>query len=246
MRFHQAAAAVWDEPGGGGGNSSPTPPKLSLFSLPAGVKGSSSSVRHCSPGPPPSTPPINRLASVPFKWEEAPGKPRPPRRLDHHRHVTDGESKVIDRCLELPPRLVVSNLPPSPACLSLRQGEDEGNPAAPRRSMSFTSGSGRSPPPPPTGRVFGSSRWGNLVTKMTSSTAAARNKKDQQQVANFDSTEINSYVDDDDQRNVKMTRMIIRRRRSLFNLSAASRPQACLNSMYRSFKKMMMVPTRRR
>ncbi|CAL1366381.1 unnamed protein product [Linum trigynum] len=229
MRFHQAAAAVWDD---GGGGATP-PPKLSLFSLPAGVKGA----RHYSPaGPPPPTPPINRLASVPFKWEEAPGRPRPPRRrLDHV------EPGAETRCLELPPRLVasgsssgrVSNMPSPPA--------EEAEGPAPKRSMSFTSGRA--------GVGSGSGRWGNLVTKMTSS-SAARNRKGQL-VANFDSTEIiisSSCVDDDDdddddQRNVKISR--IRRRRSLFNLSAASRPQACLNSIYRSFKKMVMVPTRR-
>ncbi|CAI0397458.1 unnamed protein product [Linum tenue] len=245
MRFHQAAAAVWNEPGGGGGGATP-PPKLSLFSLPAGVKGA----RQYSPaGPPPPTPPINRLASVPFKWEEAPGKPRPPRRRLDHRHddaaagVDDQTEPIAARCLELPPRLVVSgstrrdrvsNMPSPAACRSFRQEEE----APPKRSMSFTSGRA--------GFGSGSGRWGNLVTKMTSS-STMRNKKGQQ-VANFDSAEIissSSYVEeeDGDQRNVKISR--IRRRRSLFNLSAAGRPQACLNSIYRSFKKMVMVPARR-
>ncbi|XP_076952002.1 uncharacterized protein LOC143625588 [Bidens hawaiensis] len=67
-----------------------TPPKLSLFSLPS------------KPPPDGVTPPPNTVATIPFLWEEAPGKPKctttststniPPK------------SKTV-RSLDLPPRL---------------------------------------------------------------------------------------------------------------------------------------------
>ncbi|XP_010267574.1 PREDICTED: uncharacterized protein At4g00950 [Nelumbo nucifera] len=81
----------------------PTPiPKLSLFSLPS----------HGLPEPPGmcTPPPRSAQASVPFLWEEAPGKPRPTT-------TTTGVSKASSaRCLELPPRLFfteakITNLP---------------------------------------------------------------------------------------------------------------------------------------
>ncbi|KAL1344266.1 hypothetical protein HN51_018125 [Arachis hypogaea] len=48
-----------------------------------------------SPPPPPHTAPV----SVPFKWEEAPGKPRQPCHVDTN-------EKDSNRSLELPPRLL--------------------------------------------------------------------------------------------------------------------------------------------
>ncbi|KAJ6887858.1 hypothetical protein NC652_028990 [Populus alba x Populus x berolinensis] len=45
------------------------------------------------------TSPIHTLASVPFKWEDAPGKPRPP-------CMPQSDEPKIDRCSELPPRLL--------------------------------------------------------------------------------------------------------------------------------------------
>ncbi|KAJ6410996.1 hypothetical protein OIU84_007699 [Salix udensis] len=82
-----------------GYDPSPTP-KLALFSF--------SGKRHESPAGM-LTPPIHTLASVPFKWEEAPGKPRPS-------CISTHQSKPkFARCLELPPRLLnevkVSNSP---------------------------------------------------------------------------------------------------------------------------------------
>lgn len=72
-----------------GENPSSTPPKLSLFSLPR------------QPSEPPGmvTPPLHASISVPFQWEEAPGKPRP-------FGIIDPNSKPKSaRSLDLPPRL---------------------------------------------------------------------------------------------------------------------------------------------
>ncbi|XP_024971166.1 uncharacterized protein LOC112510101 [Cynara cardunculus var. scolymus] len=67
-----------------------TPPKLSLYSLPSKP-----------PTLPPDglTPPLNTVATIPFLWEEAPGKPR----------ATDDppKSKTV-RSLDLPPRLTTT------------------------------------------------------------------------------------------------------------------------------------------
>ncbi|MCL7045772.1 hypothetical protein MKW94_021552, partial [Papaver nudicaule] len=63
-------------------------PKLSLFSLP-----------NQSPEPTGMlTPPLRPPASVPFLWEEAPGRPRG--------GCTENRSNDVARCLELPPRLL--------------------------------------------------------------------------------------------------------------------------------------------
>ena len=72
-----------------GENPSSTPPKLSLFSLPR------------QPPEPPGmvTPPLHASISVPFQWEEAPGKPRPS-------GIIEPNSKPRSaRSLDLPPRL---------------------------------------------------------------------------------------------------------------------------------------------
>lgn len=58
------------------------------------------------------TPPINKLASIPFQWEEAPGKPReifttnPYPKPPYHK-------TPAARCLDLPPRLI-NNVKTSP------------------------------------------------------------------------------------------------------------------------------------
>ncbi|XP_042504185.1 uncharacterized protein At4g00950 [Macadamia integrifolia] len=110
---------------------STTPPKLSLFSR----------IPHQSPEPSPPTgmltPPLRPPASVPFRWEEAPGKPLLP---------TSTVSAA--RCLELPPRLQLTESSTSNKKLSstssrtlspttVLDGPDVGH----RRSSSFTSSS---------------------------------------------------------------------------------------------------------
>lgn len=71
-----------------GENPSSTPPKLSLFSLPR------------QPPEPPGmlTPPLHASISVPFQWEEAPGKPRP-------FGIIESSKPKSARSLDLPPRL---------------------------------------------------------------------------------------------------------------------------------------------
>ncbi|KAH9780030.1 hypothetical protein KPL71_007921 [Citrus sinensis] len=140
-------------------SSSSTVPKLSLLSLPSNNKAA------ISMEPPGMlTPPIKVLASVPFQWEEAPGKPRPCRAAAGD----DGESKPknVVRCLELPPRLlneakVASSGMPSPT--TVLDGPYVGG-----GGRSFRKGgSFRGPAPESTwGRkervLFGSSRWGSF------------------------------------------------------------------------------------
>lgn len=73
-------------------NESCTPPKLSLFSLP-------------SQPPEPLgllTPPLQAPASVPFQWEEVPGKPR--------ECAAVSPRPKAARCLELPPRLLATEV----------------------------------------------------------------------------------------------------------------------------------------
>ncbi|CAI9764140.1 unnamed protein product [Fraxinus pennsylvanica] len=54
------------------------------------------------------TPPLQTLASVPFKWEEEPGKPRPCSTLfSSSSHIDTIEPKF----LELPPRLYMESTP---------------------------------------------------------------------------------------------------------------------------------------
>ncbi|KAK7828158.1 uncharacterized protein At4g00950 isoform X1 [Quercus suber] len=69
-------------------------PKLSLFSFPSNPPEPTGTL----------TPPPRIQASVPFRWEEAPGKPRPCTKT-----TTESSSKPkCARSLELPPRLLLS------------------------------------------------------------------------------------------------------------------------------------------
>ncbi|XP_039684435.1 uncharacterized protein [Medicago truncatula] len=54
------------------------------------------------------TPPLHITASIPFGWEEEPGKPRPCTDL-----VTFSNPTLV-KCLELPPRLFIDTKVPSP------------------------------------------------------------------------------------------------------------------------------------
>lgn len=77
-----------------------TPPKLSLLTI--------------SRVPPPElpTPPPSRTAvSVPFEWEEAPGKPRLCHTRSELKPSDAADVDVARRTLELPPRLVLSESP---------------------------------------------------------------------------------------------------------------------------------------
>lgn len=77
-------------------------PKLPLFSLPPPMQ---------SPERPGMlTPPLYASVSVPFRWEEEPGKPRTCNALATIFNPTD----ITPKCLELPPRLLLDTKLPSP------------------------------------------------------------------------------------------------------------------------------------
>ncbi|KAF3439845.1 hypothetical protein FNV43_RR18123 [Rhamnella rubrinervis] len=76
-------------------------PKLPLFSIPPPLQ---------SPERPGMlTPPLHSSVSVPFRWEEEPGKPRPCTALTLSNPVD-----LTPKCLELPPRLLLDTILPSP------------------------------------------------------------------------------------------------------------------------------------
>ncbi|OMP00942.1 hypothetical protein CCACVL1_03238 [Corchorus capsularis] len=128
-------------------------PKLSLYSFPSKAKE--------SPAPGVTTSPIHSSVSIPFQWEEAPGKPRLP-------CPAGSDISSTPRCLELPPRLLaeakVANMP-SPT--TVLDGPDHAS-----RSVSYTfsfrkGGSFRSPDNNNNNNnnrkvLFGSSRWGSF------------------------------------------------------------------------------------
>lgn len=74
-----------------------TPPKLSLYSLPSQRREPSGM----------ATPPLRVPVSVPFSWEEAPGKPRKEPGL---RDPRPSPSRGWRRGLDLPPRMVVEEM----------------------------------------------------------------------------------------------------------------------------------------
>ncbi|KAF8114538.1 hypothetical protein N665_0036s0066 [Sinapis alba] len=100
-------------------------PKLPLFLIP---------LNRPSDTPGLATPPVNIAGSVPFLWEEAPGKPRvsdenkPPASKQN----AVGGGRGVVRCLELPPRMIspASANEPSPTTVL------DGPYVVPRRSLS--------------------------------------------------------------------------------------------------------------
>ncbi|CAN7039251.1 unnamed protein product [Brassica rapa subsp. trilocularis] len=129
-------------------------PKLPLFSYPMNRP-------YETPGL--ATPPVNIAGSVPFLWEEAPGKPRSsvrkPPRTNQSR-----ENRGVARCLDLPPGLLLTG----EACKSSTANEPspttvlDGPYDLRRRSLSLPRSAAvirklRGVPAP-----FGSSRWGSL------------------------------------------------------------------------------------
>ncbi|KAK4835016.1 hypothetical protein QYF36_003936 [Acer negundo] len=215
-------------------SSSDEPPKLALFSFP--TKGKQA----------PPAPPVHTGASVPFQWEEAPGKPRP------GCSESKPSSSTVARSLELPPRLVltdhhhhhqikVNNNGSSPT--TVLEGPYVG------RSLSYTlslrkGGSFRSPgvgsrQSNNKDRVlFGSSRW------VTTTAAATVKKNDKVLGDTFD-----FFASDDDighgsrgggNTKVKITR--VRKRSGSFrNLSNST--SHLWTSIYEGFKQ--VVPWKR-
>ncbi|KAM1125606.1 hypothetical protein ACFX1Q_040885 [Malus domestica] len=76
------------------GSDEAEPPQLPLFSAPPFHSHEPSGTL---------TPPLHTSVSVPFRWEEQPGKPRPCTALATVPNPTDFSRK----CLELPPRLLL-------------------------------------------------------------------------------------------------------------------------------------------
>ncbi|GFY90202.1 hypothetical protein Acr_07g0003990 [Actinidia rufa] len=80
------------------GSESNSTPKLPRLNIPPNLLPDHSDM---------PTPPLHTSASVPFRWEEQPGKPRPstaliPTTLSHQDPNTTGPTT---KCLDLPPRL---------------------------------------------------------------------------------------------------------------------------------------------
>ncbi|KAI4355256.1 hypothetical protein L6164_004045 [Bauhinia variegata] len=73
-------------------------PRLPLFSIPPMPSPEHSGML---------TPPLHTSASVPFRWEEEPGKPIPCTALVPYTDPND----FLPKCLELPPRLLIDKLP---------------------------------------------------------------------------------------------------------------------------------------
>ncbi|XP_030467146.2 uncharacterized protein At4g00950-like [Syzygium oleosum] len=208
-----------DPSDGGGGDgavdavNNPTPPQLSLFSLPR------------KPLEPPGmlTPPLHsKAASVPFKWEEAPGKPR------HCRHAAEPKPAAAAGCLDLPPRLLSG--------AAVHDG-----PYYPGRAPSFRTlgGSFRSPESRSRRDIrervtFGSMRWGFPGKERVSGV-----------VEGSPGISLSVLYDDggvgeESVTKVKITR--VSRRKSFFSLSHAK--SHLWESIYGGFKQ--VVPWRRR
>lgn len=176
--------------------------KLSLFSLPTKPLEPSGTL----------TPPLRTRASIPFQWEEAPGKPR------HHCSTIESKPSCA-RTLELPPRLLKEAKVidfPFPTTALDSNGPEVG------RSLSFTfsfrntseSNWGKRVSKDGAG-YLGSRRWGSF--RKTKEAIAPRFEISSSCSTGFEKTVIGSGVGGCDNAKVKITR--IRRRGSLLSLS---------------------------
>ncbi|KAK8513204.1 hypothetical protein V6N13_032451 [Hibiscus sabdariffa] len=126
---------------------SPPTPKLSLYSFPSRGKEPPGMI----------TPPIHVSVSIPFQWEEAPGKPR------HNETDTSSRPKPnAARCLELPPRLLAqSKVANMPSPTTVLDGPDACRFVS--DSLSFRKGGSlRRSLDNKEKAKFGSSRWGSF------------------------------------------------------------------------------------
>ncbi|KAK8656116.1 hypothetical protein V6N13_108675 [Hibiscus sabdariffa] len=121
------------------GSPSSSTPKLSLYSFPSKRKEPSGMI----------LPPINASVSIPFLWEEAPGKPRRPYQTSENETDTGSRSKPnVTRCLQLPlpPRLLAeSKVASMPSATTVLGGSDESLRRVNKEKVKF-----------------GSSRWGSF------------------------------------------------------------------------------------
>ncbi|KAK4766559.1 hypothetical protein SAY87_008201 [Trapa incisa] len=181
--------------------------KLSLFSLPKKPPEVSGML----------TPPLQTPASVPFQWEEAPGRPRP--------FCTRSFPKPSTaRCLELPPRLLKeAKITSMPSPTTVLDGPYVGRSWSHRRGGSFRThddGSNKV-------LFFGSNRWAPLMEKGV---------KDDDPFSILEEGGSASAG----QPNVKITR--VKRRGSLLNLSYSK--SHLWARIYKSIRQ--VVPWRRR
>ncbi|KAL7106891.1 hypothetical protein ACP275_06G020500 [Erythranthe tilingii] len=211
-------------------------PKLSLSKLP------------CKPREPPQllTPPLHPSVSIPFRWEEAPGKPRAT--ADDAAAAAPSsaaaeeppKNKAVARCLDLPPRLMMLHDDPKitlmPSPTMVLDGPYMGRSLSLACTFSFRKGPAvvttgredglRAGKKGSGGRNFGSGRWGSFKEE---------EKFDR---GSFDFSHSLGEMFKSET-NVKITR--VRRRRSFFNLSTMN---SNLLDIYASFKQ--AVPWRRR
>lgn len=164
-----------------------TPPKLSLL------------ISRPSKPPEISTPPLHAAVSVPFQWEEAPGKPR-------HRPA-EAKPKTA-RTLDLPPRLLFSEAKVSdvPSPTTFLDGPYMG------RTMSLKS-SNRNASKDQWNGIFGSSRWRSFP----------RNREKEEEEAADGSFDFSNCTADGRTTKVRISRVGIRRRGSFFGSISNSR-----------------------
>ncbi|CAL0319520.1 unnamed protein product [Lupinus luteus] len=160
--------------------------------------------------PPPPPPPPQTEVSVPFIWEEAPGKPR----RCHTQSEPNNDNTT--RTLELPPRLLVLDKVEVPSPTTVLGGPYVG------RAMSFST-SYR------THREcwnsnFGSTRW----------SGTRKINKESEGSFDFSGT---ITLGTPQQNRVKITR--VQRRESFFNLSQPKPKSHFWGSIYESFKHMV-------
>ncbi|KAF5442720.1 hypothetical protein F2P56_035347 [Juglans regia] len=202
-------------------NEASSTPKLSLFSLPSKLLDQESTGM--------LTPPLRATASVPFHWEEAPGKPRQP-------CAADSKPETAARILELPPRLLLSESKsmnmPSPTTV-LDGPYVLGRTVSHSYRFSFRSPDqdvGRRLTSKERGGHFRSMRWGSF----------RKNKQVFQGSFDFSSS---SVIDGDHGGGNNTKGKITRVRRKGSFLSLANTSSHLLASVYESFKQ--VVPWRR-
>ncbi|KAK4783861.1 hypothetical protein SAY86_018229 [Trapa natans] len=192
-------------------------PKLSLSSLPRKPpKPQGRTVR-----PPPYT-----AVSVPFQWEEAPGKPRP-------FCATESKPPTSVRCLKLPPRLLNngSKVASIPSSITVMDGPHIGRSLSSRWSL--RSSDGGSSGSEVRGKVvfFGSSRWTWASPKAKSVDSRGGTHDDDDHP--FSSTIYRSDNDDGGRTKVKKT-MTVKRGGSSSSLSHGKSKSQLLVSMIHS------------
>ncbi|KAJ4875725.1 Uncharacterized protein Rs2_40743 [Raphanus sativus] len=221
-------------------------PKLPLFSYPTNMP-------YETPGL--ATPPVNIGGSVPFLWEEAPGKPKarssvrkPPR------SNRTGEKRGAVRSLDLPPRLL---LRPEEPCKSFTADEPspttvlDGPHDLRRRALSLPRSAYvvrklrgvPAPAPAKEKRLFGSSRWGSFEKCREASEGIFDFSRFRDGGCDYrrDWTGGGSDFSGDGGTKVKLFRL--KRKGNLFNLSHATKSEFW-GRVYEGFKQ--AIPWRRK